>query len=128
MHQKKPDNPTVYVSITGLELHGPLSLAKFWWHAAASMMQAKRARGNISASARAIGGVQHTLTVWESKRAMLRFLYQGAHRKAIKAAPKIGTGKTYGYESSRVPSWTEAHEIWKKNARNYQESTRREEL
>jgi heme-degrading monooxygenase HmoA len=34
---------------------------------------------------RKIAGVQHTLTVWDSREAMQRFFYSGAHKQAIRA-------------------------------------------
>ena len=65
-------------------------------------------------------GYQHTLTVWESERAMRRFLYQGAHKQAIKAFPDIATGKTFGFETDRVPSWDEVPTLWAEHGREYE--------
>lgn len=103
---------TVYVSITGLKVHNVWSVWRFWRHALPSMAQAKAAPGNISASARKINGIQHTLTVWESEAAMKRYIHSGAHREAIRAFGKIGTGKTFGFETDRVPEWSEVHDLW----------------
>lgn len=111
---------TYYISITGLTLKGPLHALKFWWHAMPSFTQAREAEGNVLTEARKIDGVHHTLTVWTSETAMKRFLYRGAHRKAIKTFPKIATGSTCGYSSSQIPSWDEAVAYWKGHGRSYE--------
>ncbi|MFT4706178.1 MAG: quinol monooxygenase YgiN [Reinekea sp.] len=102
----------VYVSITGLQLkkvwHAPL----FWRHATASMTQAKAAEGCLTADARTIGGVHHTLSVWTSREAMLAYLTKGAHLSAMKSFNKIATGKVYGFETETVPDWTQVHALW----------------
>ncbi|MEO1280224.1 MAG: hypothetical protein AAFV69_00670 [Pseudomonadota bacterium] len=100
MPNTEPHLPTVYVSITGLQLKGTWHTFRFWRHALPLMVQAKKADGNISADARTIKGIQHTLTVWESETAMKRFLYRGVHANAIRAFPSIATGKTYGFETT----------------------------
>lgn len=102
----------VYVSITGLKLKGPFAAARFWWHALRSMAQAQAAPGNISASARRIDGVNHTLSVWTDKAAMRRFLVSGAHGQAMRAFPSIATGSTFGFEAETVPDWSEVHQLW----------------
>lgn len=107
----------VYVSITGLQLkrfwYGPM----FWRHALASMAQAKSAEGCLSASARTIKGVHHTLSVWESRAAMQAYLVSGAHKEAMKSFKTIATGKVYGFETDRVPDWSEVPELWRGEGR-----------
>ncbi len=66
-----------------------------------------------------IDGVHHTLTVRESEAHMRRFLYRGAHREAIGAFPDIATGKTFGFETERVPDWSEVHALWRERGRAY---------
>ncbi len=83
------------------------------------MIQARRSPGNLHASARTVDGVRHTLTVWENETAMRRFLYRGAHRKAIRVFHAVGTGLTCGYETDRVPTWDEVPAIWRERGRNY---------
>ena len=108
---------SVYVSITGLKLHGIMQAPKFWWHAIKSMAQAKRAPGNISADARTINGIHHTLSVWESEAAMRAYLIAGAHRKAMGVFRSIATGKTLGFTTDTVPDWSEVHAIWMERGR-----------
>lgn len=119
MNATGPSRQTVYVSITGLTLKGPFHVFRFWWHAVLSMRQAKAAAGNISADAQTINGVHHTLTVWESERAMRCFLYQGAHGKAIRAFGSIATGKTFGFETDQVPQWSDVHALWRERGKAY---------
>lgn len=111
--------PVVYVSITGLRLKSPFHAAWFWWHAIRSMMQAHGAPGNLHADARAINGVQHTLTVWTDKAAMRRFIVTGAHAKAMRAFPQIATGSTFGFETDRVPDWADVHRLWQERGIAY---------
>lgn len=110
---------SVYVSITGLRVKSPWYGPRFWWHAIRSMAQAQAAPGNISAEARSIGGVQHTLSVWESKAAMRQFLVTGAHLAAMKSFRSIATGGTFGYEAEAVPGWDEVHALWLERAAEY---------
>lgn len=111
--------PTVYVSITGLRLKSPFHAAWFWWHAIRSMVQAQRAPGNLRADARAINGVQHTLTVWTDRAAMRRFIVTGAHAKAMRAFPQIATGSTFGFETDCVPDWADVHRLWQERGIAY---------
>lgn len=113
------DAPEFYISITGLELKGWRQIPRFWWHAIASARQARRTEGNISVQFATISGVKHTLTVWESESAMKRFLYRGAHRRAIANFDTIATGKTYGYSSSKIPDWEEARALWEAHGKEY---------
>jgi quinol monooxygenase YgiN len=101
-----------YVSITGLQLKKIWYAPKFWRHAAASMSQAKSADGCLSADARTINGVHHTLTVWTSRKAMLAYLSEGAHLKAMKAFKSFATGSVYGFETATVPEWPTVHALW----------------
>ena len=114
------DGGRLYISITGLRLKRPWHHFRFWWLAIATMREAQQAPGNLQAAAKTIAGVRHTLSVWESKAAMRAFLYAGAHKKAIKAFPTIASGKTFGFESERVPDWAEVHRLWQECGRSYE--------
>ena len=103
----------VYVSITGLKLRRIWYAPTFWRHAMASMAQAQSATGCLSAETRTIQGVHHTLSVWTSKEAMLAYLTQGAHLKAMQLFGKIATGKTFGFETHIIPGWDDVHRIWR---------------
>lgn len=50
---------------------------------------------------------------------MKLFLYSGAHAAAIKVFRKVASGKTFGYESNRIPSWDEVHDLWLKQGKEY---------
>ena len=106
-----------YVSITGLELkrfwHAPV----FWRHATRSMLQAQNAPGCRDARAKTIGGVHHTISLWDSRTDMISFLRSGAHRDALKIFPKIATGKVFGYQADALPDWPEAHRRWQEEGR-----------
>lgn len=108
---------TVYISITGLRLKAAWHAPRFWWHATRAMAEAQRHPGCRSASARTIGGVHHTLTVWDSRAAMQSYLTAPRHLTAMRAFPGIATGKTIGYEAETAPGWGEARMIWEREGR-----------
>lgn len=102
----------MYISITGFRAHSVWHLPRFWWHALAAMKQVKAASGLIMSDARSIDGVQHTLSAWTDRAAMLTFLQSGAHRDAMRAFPQIGTGYAFGFLAETVPDWDEARALW----------------
>ncbi len=102
----------VYVSITGLQLKSIGHTPAFWWHAVRSMRQAQSAPGLISADARQINGIHHTLTIWETEGAMRAYLVTGAHLAAMKAFHRIATGRTIGFLTESAPDWDEVHANW----------------
>lgn len=117
--QKKPLPEKFYVSITGLKPKGFFGFFLFWRHAIPSKIQADRASGILYSDVRQINDIQHTLTVWENKEKMKLFLNTGAHAKAMKVFRKIATGKTFGFETNKIPSWDEVHDLWQKQGKDY---------
>jgi len=109
----------MYVSITGLKPKNLLSFIKFWTLAIPSFKQAITAKGNLHCSAKRIKGYQCTVTSWESRDMMLEFMRSGAHLKAMKAFHSIATGKTYGYETDKLPDWKEAFSILESKGKQY---------
>lgn len=107
----------VYVSITGLQVRRLWHIPSFWSHAMKSMVQARSAPGNISANARTINGVHHTLSVWTDRQAMRAYLTAGPHLEAMRLFPSIATGKVVGYLAKRAPDWSEVHAIWLEQGR-----------
>jgi hypothetical protein len=109
-----------YVSVTGLTLKSFLYYPKFMYYAGPSSMQAQNADGNVLTRTTSVNGVQHTLTVWEDKMAMRKFMVAGAHRKAMAITSEVAVlekTKVYGYESDTIPTWDEAIEIWEKHGK-----------
>eukprot|EP00980_Cylindrotheca_fusiformis_P024735 scaffold12369_cov97-Cylindrotheca_fusiformis.AAC.1 len=73
-----------YVSITGLTLKSSRYYPRFLYHAVPSTIQARRADGNVLARIKSVNiRVQHTLTVWEDKSAMQKYMRSGAHCENI---------------------------------------------
>ncbi|MDG1130144.1 MAG: hypothetical protein P8N68_13690 [Paracoccaceae bacterium] len=107
----------VYVSITGLQVRRVWHIPSFWSHAIRSMVQARKAPGNISADARTINGVHHTLSVWTDQDAMRAYLTAGPHLEAMRLFPSIATGKVVGYLAQQAPDWSEVHAIWRERGR-----------
>jgi hypothetical protein len=101
-----------YVSITGMRVRSVWHYPRFVFHAVRSMVQAKEAAGNLSADARKIDGVYFTVTVWTDRAAMLAYLQAGAHRRAMKACPSIGSGYAFGFEAAARPDWSDVEALW----------------
>ncbi|MEM6384271.1 MAG: hypothetical protein AAF739_16480 [Pseudomonadota bacterium] len=106
----------MYVSVTGLQLRSIMQRPRFAWHAMRAFAQASKAPGNLFTDARMLGGVHHTLTVWNDRQSMLAYLRKGAHREAMKAYPALGMGRTCGYRAECMPDWSEALEVWRRDA------------
>ncbi len=111
--------PRFYVSITGLRPKSFWSIISFWRHAIPSKVQSEKAPGILFSDVKKINKIQHTLTAWESKDHMKAYIQSGSHLKAMKVFKKIATGKTFGFETDRIPSWDEVHELWIKNGKEY---------
>ena len=109
----------MYISITGLKPKGFLSILRFWRLAIPSFMEAKSAKGNLSAEVKKMHGFQCTVTAWENREFMLEFMRSGVHLKAMKAFPKIATGRTYGFESEVIPTWEEAFSVLMEKGKDY---------
>lgn len=107
----------IYVSITGLQVRRIWNHPVFWFHAMRSMRQARAAPGNISAAARTINGVHHTVSVWTSRDAMRAYLSAGPHLDAMRVFPKIAQGKVVGFATQVAPRWSEVHAIWRDRGR-----------
>jgi hypothetical protein len=103
--------PRVYVSITGLKVRHAWRMPLFWVLTLRALAQARRAPGNLSVKAGAIGGVHHTLTVWTDRDAMLAYLTSGAHRDAMRRSADIGTGRVAGFVTDEVPPWAKVPAI-----------------
>ncbi len=50
---------------------------------------------------------------------MKNYIHTGHHLKALKAFKKIAVGKTFGFETDRIPSSDEVHDLWLKNGKEY---------
>jgi hypothetical protein len=67
-----------------------------------------------------IDGIMHTMTAWETREDMLRYVRSGAHVEAMRSLKKVSSyAKTYTYESETIPSWTEARRLWEEQGRVY---------
>lgn len=110
-------NGSVYVSVTGLRIKGPLAFFGFWRHAIPSKMQADKAPGLLFLELKTIDRFHHTFTIWENKEAMQAYLKSGSHLKAMKVFRKIATGKVLGYEANSAPTWEDALRLWSEEGR-----------
>lgn len=109
----------MYISITGLKPKGLWGFIRFWTLAIPSFSEAKSAKGNVYAAVKKINGYNCTLSAWENRESMLGFMRNGVHLKAMKAFHSIAIGKTYGFESDKIPSWEEAYTLLETKGKNY---------
>jgi hypothetical protein len=109
----------MYISLTQLKPKGIVNFFRFWALAIPTYRQAETSNGNLSVTAKRIKGSQCTITSWESRDVMLAFMRSGTHAKAVKSFHKIATGRTYGYESEQLPTWSEAMALLKEKGKDY---------
>ena len=108
----------MYVSVTGLRLKSLKHLATFWRHAIPSFRQAQTAPGNLFCETKRRGKFQHTLTVWQDRKAMKAYVASGPHLKAMAVFGAIADGKTFGWEAETMPDWAEALARWDAEAKD----------
>ena len=109
----------MYVSVTGLKFNGFWSAVRFWLLAVPAFKQAKSSGGVLFCEVKSVDGFHHTLTVWETKKDMRKFVLSPIYMRAMKIFLKIATGSKIGYKTDKMPSWGEALSIWRKSAVNY---------
>ena len=107
----------VYVSVTGFRPKAGIQFIRFWWRTLRALAQARRSPGNIAVSARKVGGIYHTMTVWTDEASMMSFVRSGEHRRAMHNFRELGSGKTYGFVADGIPGWNSAYELWLCHAR-----------
>lgn len=82
------------------------------------MIQAEQSEGIVKTQGTYRWGVHHTLTVWENKEAMQKYLRSGAHKEAMMRSKDIGSYvKVYGYGSDEIPTMNDALELWNEKGR-----------
>ena len=108
-----------YVSLTLIKVRSLWSLPKFYWHAVRSRKAAMLASGNLQVSTKAFGVFTHgTMSLWDSRQAMIGYVRGSTHLEAMRAFDQIGTGAVYGYDAAQLPNWEEASELLAKRGRD----------
>jgi hypothetical protein len=103
------------IAITGFRPKNLLKKFRFFSHAVPLFQLAKKSRGNIHAERFTHQSYYHTITAWESRDAMMGFVYSPAHQKAIDLYDVLGEGLTCHYESEEIPSSKDALDYWRAN-------------
>ena len=103
------------IAITGFRPKNLLKKFRFFSHAVPLFQLAKKSRGNIHAERFTHQSYYHTITAWESRGAMMGFVYSPAHQKAIDLYDVLGEGLTCHYESEEIPSSKDALDYWRAN-------------
>ena len=107
------------VSVTALKARRFLLAIRFWLLAVRVFKQTRSSEDILFCEVKSVDGFHHTLTAWETKNDMQKFVLSQVHQKAMKIFPKIATGSTIGYETYKIPTWNEALLMWRKTAINY---------
>ena len=71
-----------------------------------SIAQANTAQGLITIKIR-IRDLR-TLTVWKSKEDMITFRNSGFHQQAMISSAKLGSNRSFSWQTNCIPSWQEA--------------------
>ncbi len=116
---EKPFKDPFYLSITGLQLKRFWHIVEFFWHSTRSFKHAEKAPGNLKVAARYHQGIFFTISAWKTKKEMQAFAFMPPHSHAIRAFRRIATGKTWGQETSALPSWEEVFQVYEKKAKTY---------
>lgn len=110
-----------FVSVTRLQLRSSRYLIPFIWRTSMSLIQAKRARGNLAARVRRMkDGSFWTLTAWRDEGAMRVFRNSSAHMKAMPKLPEWCDEASIGnwrQETEELPDWIEAHRLMTERGR-----------
>lgn len=107
-----------YISVTGLVTKNILATPKFIWYSGPAFQAASIAEGVVHNSGLSYKDVHMTLSVWESKKAMLKYMRGSEHLAAMKVLKDVSSyGKIHGYFGDTIPSSEEAIELWKKDGR-----------
>jgi hypothetical protein len=115
-----PSSSRYYISITGLEVASYWMFPRFMSLTMPAIQQARVAPGNVRADTNRIDGIMHTLTAWNSRDEMLKYVRSGSHLEAMKNTKKVASyAKTYSYESDTIPTWPEARKLWEEHGRIY---------
>ena len=105
------------IAITGFKPRSFLKKLHFLLHAIPLFKLAPKSSGNLHAQRFTHQGYYHTITAWESRDAMMGYVYSPAHQKAIDLYDVLGEGLTCHYESKEIPSVSQALKYWKVNGR-----------
>lgn len=105
------------IAITGFKPRSFLKKLHFLLHAIPLFQLALKSSGNLHAQRFTHQGYYHTITAWESRDAMMGYVYSPAHQKAIDLYDVLGEGLTCHYESKEIPSVSQALKYWKVNGR-----------
>lgn len=103
----------MYISVTRLKLRNIFQLFRLMKYSTEAFRQAIAAKGNLHAELKNQNfRFFWTLTVWESKEDMQKYMRSDRHLAAMKRAPVIASSvDSYGYEAEVIPSWNEAMEL-----------------
>ena len=103
------------IAITGLKPKNLLKKFRFLSHAVPLFQLAQKSPGNIHAERFTHQGYYHTITAWETRDAMMGYVYSPAHQKVIDLYDVLGQGLTCHYESEEIPSSKDALDYWGAN-------------
>lgn len=100
----------MFISVTKFRVKSIFSFLPFFRYSARSLKQAQLASGILHVETKPLSPfIFCTLTAWESKKHMYRYISSGAHAEAMKAAGKLASGLySTHFECDYIPNWKEA--------------------
>ena len=102
-----------FVSVTRIRVRSRRYLPGFFWHSLWSVLQAKRAPGNLRlATLTDANRAFWTLTSWADESSMRAFMRSGAHKRAMPKLFEWCDEASLGHwtqDTAELPDWREAH-------------------
>lgn len=107
----------LHVSLGRIRLKPGASQLRFLWHTVSATLQARLASGNVHVSTQGEGGVTYwSMSVWDSKDAMLRYRNSGSHRRAMRASRALAERVDFRHwEADAIPDWAEARRSFERH-------------
>ena len=103
------------IAVTGFKPRILFKKFRFLSHAIPLFQLAQKSPGNVHAEGFSHQGYYHTLTAWESREAIMGYVYSRDHQKAIDLYEVLSDGLTCHYESKEISSSKNALDYWKAN-------------
>lgn len=108
----------MYITITSLELKGPLSFFKLAGMALAITKQMKASEGFVQYKKTGLWTSHYTMSLWKTEKDLKNFARSGAHLDSMKRFKDVAIEiRTLTLMAEKFPDWTMAKEMLQKNGK-----------
>jgi heme-degrading monooxygenase HmoA len=108
----------MYITITSLELKGPLHFFKLAGIALSISRQLKSSEGFVQYKKTGFWTSHYTMSLWKSENDLKNFARSGAHLDAMKRYKDVAMEiRTLTLMADRFPAWSMAKEMLQKNGK-----------